>query len=175
MQHVQVIQEMPGPQKTLWLQCLFLFSLVWSVGGNTDAGGRATINEALRRVVDNDIPPGLKLFATGKALKINQMFPDARSVYDCMFDKSKSKWVFWLDTVEAKALDCDAEYSNIVVPTVDTIRSFHLYFIHRTRESKWEILSRKHPSKHAQPCPACQKASSHLQHSTLLDFSAKAL
>ncbi len=39
-----------------------------------------------------------------------------------MFDKTKGKWVPWMDTLEQKPLDSDAEYSNIIVPTVDTVR-----------------------------------------------------
>lgn len=120
--YLQVIEGMPGPQRTLWVQSLFLFSVVWSVGGNTDSNGRAAFNTTLRRVINNDVPESLQVYATGKALKVNQMFPETRSVYDFMFDKSKSKWEYWLNTVESKPLDSDAEYSNIVVPTVDTIR-----------------------------------------------------
>jgi dynein heavy chain, axonemal len=113
---------MPGPQRTLWLQCLFLFALVWSVGGNTDANGRTIFNKYLRSVVSQNVPEEIALFATGKPVKINQMIPETRSVYDFVFDRTKSKWEFWLQTIDSKPLDPDAEYSNIVVPTVDTIR-----------------------------------------------------
>lgn len=43
-----------------------------------------------------------------------------------MFDKSRSKWVPWMDTLESKALDPEAEYSTIIVPTVDTVRYTYL-------------------------------------------------
>lgn len=119
---LQTIAEMPGPQLTLWLQSLFLFSAVWSFGGNTDAAGRGSFNTYLRRLVSNDVPQELAIFATGTPVKISAMMPEAKSVYDYVFDKSKSNWQFWLITVESKPLDPEAEYSNIVVPTVDTIR-----------------------------------------------------
>lgn len=119
---LQVIAEMPGPQRTLWIQSLFLFALVWSVGGNTDGAGRTNFNRHLRSVVNQNVPEELALFATGKPVKINQMIPETRSVYDFVFDKTKSKWEYWLQTIEPKPLHPDAEYSNIVVPTVDTIR-----------------------------------------------------
>lgn len=119
---VQAVADMPGPQRTLWIQNLFLFALVWSVGGNTDAPGRERFNAYLRRLVANDVPSELALFATGEPVRINQMFPESKSVYDFMFDKGKSSWQFWLATIEAKPIDVDAEYSNIVVPTVDTVR-----------------------------------------------------
>ena len=122
-----MIEDMPGPQRTLWVQCLFVFALVWSVGGNTDAAGRTTFNKHLRAVVADAVPDELAIFATGKAVKLNQMCPDTRSVYDFVFDKAKSKWEFWLSTVEAKPLDPAAEYSEIVVPTVDTVRCVPMY------------------------------------------------
>lgn len=43
-----------------------------------------------------------------------------------MFDKSKHKWVPWLETIETKALDPELEYSNIIVTTVDTVRYTYL-------------------------------------------------
>jgi Dynein heavy chain AAA lid domain len=119
---VQVIQEMPGPQRTLWIQSLFLFSLSWSVGGNTDGPGRAQFNTYLRQLVDNNVPEELSLFMDGKRVQINQMIPSSGTVYDYMFDKSKSKWENWLQTIEPKPLSLEAEYSTIVVPTVDTLR-----------------------------------------------------
>jgi dynein heavy chain, axonemal len=119
---LQMIRDMPGPQRTLWIQNLFLIALVWSIGGNTDAGGRDKFNTYLRRLVSNDVPQELAVFATGQPVRINQMFSESKSVYDFVFDKSKSSWQFWLSTVEPKPIDVDAEYSNIVVPTVDTIR-----------------------------------------------------
>ena len=117
-----MVAEMPGPQLTLWIQSLFLFSAVWSLGGNTDAAGRAIFNAYLRRLVRNDVPEELANSAAGAAVKVSSMMPDTKSVYDYVFDKSKSGWQFWLSTIEAKPLDPEAEYSNIVVPTVDTIR-----------------------------------------------------
>lgn len=121
---VQVIDEMPGPQRTLWIQCLFLFSLCWSVGGNTDGAGQETFNSYLRRLVANDVPDELSLFMQGKRVQINQMMPDTRSVYEFVFDKKRNRWEFWLNTAgEQKPPDPQAEYTNIVIPTVDTIRS----------------------------------------------------
>ena len=35
-----VLQELSEAQQATWIQCLFLFALVWSVGGNTDEDGR---------------------------------------------------------------------------------------------------------------------------------------
>lgn len=120
---IQVIENMPGPQRSLWIQCLFLFSLCWSIGGNTNEPGRDLFNSYLRRLVANDVPDEISLFMQGKRVQINQMMPDSRSVYDFVFDRKRNRWEFWLNTVgEQKAPPVDAEYTNIVIPTVDTIR-----------------------------------------------------
>eukprot|EP00892_Ulva_mutabilis_P009854 jgi/Ulvmu1/7240/UM035_0027.1 len=126
-QSPKVIEEMPGPQRTLWIQSLFLFSLCWSVGGNTDAAGRGVFNAYLRRLVANDIPEELSLHMQGKRVQINQMMPDTRSVYDFVFDRSHNRWEFWLNKAgDQKSPPSDAEYTNIVIPTVDTIRYTYL-------------------------------------------------
>lgn len=44
----------------VWVQSLFLFALVWSVGANTDEEGRATFDHTLRKLLINDPPADLK-------------------------------------------------------------------------------------------------------------------
>ena len=121
------VADLPEQQQATWIQCLFLFSLVWSVGGNTDEDGRRKFDVALRRLLANDPPADLKQWITGSALKLTTPFPEGgKLVYDFMFDKGRSKWIPWMDTVESKALDPEAEYSTIIVPTMDTVRYAYL-------------------------------------------------
>jgi len=44
----------------VWVQSLFLFALVWSVGANTDEEGRTTFDHTLRKLLINDPPADLK-------------------------------------------------------------------------------------------------------------------
>ena len=44
----------------VWVQSLFLFALVWSVGANTDEEGRTTFDHMLRKLLINDPPAELK-------------------------------------------------------------------------------------------------------------------
>ena len=44
----------------VWVQSLFLFALVWSVGANTDEEGRTTFDHILRKLLINDPPAELK-------------------------------------------------------------------------------------------------------------------
>ncbi|GFH32737.1 uncharacterized protein HaLaN_32005, partial [Haematococcus lacustris] len=84
----------------------------------------------LRRLLANDPPPDLKPWVTGQPVKVTTQFPEGKLVYDFLFDKDRGKWVPWLDSAAAaaspSALDPEAEYSTIIVPTVDTVRYSYL-------------------------------------------------
>ncbi|KAF6266164.1 dynein heavy chain 9 [Scenedesmus sp. NREL 46B-D3] len=118
--------ELPEQQQSALLQCHFLFSLVWSVGANTDEEGRRTFDGLLRKLLAGDAPPELAEYVTAPEVPVSVQFPEGRLVYDFVLDRSKLKWVPWLDRLESKALDTDAEYSSIIVPTMDTLRYTYL-------------------------------------------------
>lgn len=48
----------------VWVQSLFLFALVWSLGANTDEEGRTTFDRVLRKLLINDPPAELKPYIT---------------------------------------------------------------------------------------------------------------
>ena len=125
----QKIAEMNPNIQKVWIQSIFLFALVWSVGACTDEAGRATFDATLRRLLVGDVPPDLKPWMAGPAVPITQLFPEGKLVYDFTFDKERAKWVPWMDTVskEATVLDPEADFANIIVPTQDTVRSTFLF------------------------------------------------
>ena len=91
-----------------WIDSLFLFSLVWSIGSTGDVDGRVTFNKFLRDLVVGVIPEGFDLVvpAVHEILKC-EMIPDnggANDVYDYMFDKPSCKWKSWIDTIVAEVL-----------------------------------------------------------------------
>lgn len=116
------IQEMNENVVNVWLDSLFLFALVWTVGGNVDDEGRRKFDAALRKLLVNDPPPDLKPYVKSPAQKLTQLFPEGRLVYDFTFDKVKNRWVPWMDTMTEEAIDPEAEYTSIIVPTQDTVR-----------------------------------------------------
>lgn len=122
----KLIEEMNENMQTVWIQSLFLFSLTWSCGANTDGEGRKVFDGMLRRLLVNDTPPDLKPFVKATAVKVTQLFPEGKLMHDFTFDKTRNKWVPWMETVDVKPLDPEAEYSTIVVPTVDTVRYTYL-------------------------------------------------
>ena len=85
------IKDLTEAQQATWIQCLFLFSLVWSVGGNTDEEGRRKFDAILRKLLVNDPPEDLKHYITGTYIKLTTPFPEGKLVYDFVFDKSRSK------------------------------------------------------------------------------------
>ena len=116
------IAEMNINVQNLWIQSIFLFALVWSVGGSTDEEGRKKFDQILRKLLVNDPPPEIKHYVKSPAVPITQLFPEGKLVYDFTFDKNRQKWVPWMETVEVQPLDPEMEYADIIVPTVDTVR-----------------------------------------------------
>lgn len=51
-----------------------------------------------------------------------QLFPEGRLVHDFTFDKSKGKWVPWVELLPDTPIDPEAEYTTIIVQTADTLR-----------------------------------------------------
>eukprot|EP00775_Hariotina_reticulata_P006671 gene6671-6895_t len=119
--------ELPEQQQSTLLQAQFLFSLVWSLGANTDEDGRHRFDTALRQLLKGEAAAAeLTSYITAPEVAIAIPFPEGKLVYDYVLDCSKMKWVPWLDRLEAKALDTEAEYSSIIVPTMDTLRYTYL-------------------------------------------------
>ena len=94
-------------------EAMFLFALVWSVGCTIAA-------EPDRRRFD--------AFLRGRLLAHNAKlkFPAQGLVYDYAWDSSSGKWIEWMDPKAAPSVDPNLPFSEIVVPTADSIRSTYL-------------------------------------------------
>jgi hypothetical protein len=57
-------EQQQATQQATQLQCYFLFSLVWSLGANTDAEGRAVFDGVLRKLLKREPPPEVAAFVT---------------------------------------------------------------------------------------------------------------
>ncbi|KAF5833108.1 hypothetical protein DUNSADRAFT_10689 [Dunaliella salina] len=131
-------RDLTEEQQLNWLTCQFLFALVWSLGGNTDDEGRKRFDFCLRHVLSNDPPPELKVWCTGAPVKVATPFPEGKMVYDFVYDKERGKWVPWMDTIESKKISPEAEYSTIIVSTVDTVR--YTYLLDRLVQHNMHVL-----------------------------------
>ncbi|KAF4320280.1 hypothetical protein JM18_005063 [Phytophthora kernoviae] len=91
------------------VESLFLFSLIWSVGATGNDAGRDRFDAYLRQeIIGNDV---------------KKPIPEAGQVYDYSFDLTKETWVPWLQTIPTFTIDSTASFSELVVPTSDSVRS----------------------------------------------------
>jgi dynein heavy chain len=94
------------------IEAVFVFALVWSVGCTTNEVGRLSFDSFLRH----------ECFAN----KMTWPFPKAGSVYDYIFIMESKKWIKWMDIIDKYEVDPKLSFSEIVVPTTDTVRNSYL-------------------------------------------------
>ncbi|NXA07095.1 DYH3 protein, partial [Sapayoa aenigma] len=116
-------ESMSSQHITSWLQSLFLFALVWTLGGIIDADSRKKFDFFYRNLLmgtneENPRPKSVKL------TKAN-IFPEKGSVYDFYFHKhGRGKWHMWMDyiTKEEQVISPGAKVSELIIPTMETAR-----------------------------------------------------
>ncbi|CAH1793738.1 unnamed protein product [Owenia fusiformis] len=116
-------ETLSSQQITLWLQGLFLFSLVWTVGGTIDGPSRLKFDTFFRHLIsgtddDNPKPKSVKLTKSNS-------FPERGTVYDYCFEKKSSgQWIDWMDTLNRDTLGIpkDANVSDLIIQTNETAR-----------------------------------------------------
>ncbi|XP_030634236.1 dynein heavy chain 1, axonemal [Chanos chanos] len=120
--------QRPPPQEKL--SCLkeliepwFIFSLIWSVGATGDAPSCQRFSAWLRAKMAQE--------------KIRLCFPEEGLVYDYRLDDAgisnleedeedskerKVRWVSWMEYAQDVIITPETSYSDIIVPTADTVR-----------------------------------------------------
>lgn len=93
------------------LKPFFLFSLIWSVGATSDNDGRVKFSSWLRSQM--------------LQLKIEGM-PDDGLVHDYKYIPENNSWVNWTQQLEEFVISPRAIPSEVIVPTIDTIRNSYL-------------------------------------------------
>ncbi|CAG0920877.1 unnamed protein product [Notodromas monacha] len=135
--HENQLETFHGVAALNWMQCLFLFSVVWSMGAILIGESRLKFDEFFRQLIlgFNLAHPKPKSFK----LQRNQLFPETGTVFDFVFErKDAGHWVGWIDTVNKKSLQIppNAKVSELLIPTDETARQ--QYFLKL-------LLSRKKP------------------------------
>nr|AML30857.1 axonemal inner arm dynein heavy chain 1 [Marsilea vestita] len=115
-------EKMDANVKVLWIDCIFLFALVWSLGASIDIADRSKFDLLLRKLIANQPPEEYKAYIIAPARKVAAPFPDGKLVYDFVFRKDRGKWAIWMDLVDDSALPSDSEFYKILVPTPDSTR-----------------------------------------------------
>uniref|UniRef100_A0A8C3EWU4 Dynein axonemal heavy chain 3 n=1 Tax=Corvus moneduloides TaxID=1196302 RepID=A0A8C3EWU4_CORMO len=116
-------ESLSNQQITSWLQALFLFALVWTIGGIIDADSRRKFDSFFRNLLngmneENPRPKNVKL-------NKNNIFPEKGSVYDFYFHKrGHGQWHMWTDciTKEEQVIAPGAKVSELIIPTMETAR-----------------------------------------------------
>ncbi|XP_053412126.1 dynein axonemal heavy chain 3 [Nycticebus coucang] len=121
-------ESLSSQQIFLWLQGLFLFSLVWTLASTINADSRKKFDMYFRNLImgmDNNHP-------RPKSVKLtkNNIFPEKGSIYDFYFVKQGGgHWDIWTEyiTKEEENIPAGAKISELIIPTMETARqSFFL-------------------------------------------------
>uniref|UniRef100_A0A1I8HSD8 Dynein axonemal heavy chain 7 n=1 Tax=Macrostomum lignano TaxID=282301 RepID=A0A1I8HSD8_9PLAT len=128
------VAAMEAKQARSWLEGIFLFSFVWSVGASTDEAGRCGFDRLAR-----ELATGGMTEETRNRLALSDavdpplepylcQFPTKDTVYDYRFVKEGlGRWEPWSAALQdLPPIAKDAEFNEIIVPTVDTVRYTHL-------------------------------------------------
>ncbi|KAG1667277.1 hypothetical protein FOA52_012566 [Chlamydomonas sp. UWO 241] len=115
---------------------VFVFSLIWSIGGSTDNKGRAKFSDFVRKLLDQSVDksPARTDFDLGAGLeievpdfKLSAPIPKEGSVYDFVFEQGpKCGWTHWMDTTKVEPPPESATFNEIIIPTIDTVRYAYL-------------------------------------------------
>jgi dynein heavy chain len=113
------------------LEPLFLFALVWGVGGAINGDSRTKFDEFLRQLLAGTVEGHVK----PKSLKFakNTVFPERGLVFDFFFKTDTQAWALWSDAIESGSLPANASPTTVIVPTIETVRQgffFDLYLTH---------------------------------------------
>ncbi|XP_044191900.1 dynein axonemal heavy chain 3 isoform X1 [Thunnus albacares] len=121
-------QNMSSQQITMWLQGLFLFAAVWTLGGTITGDSRKKFDVFYRNLImgmDDEYPRPKSI-----KLKKNNIFPERGTVYDYYFHKDgQGRWNVWTDSItnEENMIPAGANVSDLIIPTMETARQ--LFFL----------------------------------------------
>ncbi|ESO89088.1 hypothetical protein LOTGIDRAFT_210054 [Lottia gigantea] len=121
-------EALSSQQIFLWLQGLFIFSLIWTIGATITGESRKQFDVFFRNLIggtnaDHPKPKSIKL------TKSNSI-PEKGSIYDYCFEKKSSgTWTDWMDTVPkgSMGIAANAKVSDLIITTMETLRQ--TYFL----------------------------------------------
>ncbi|KAI8840277.1 hypothetical protein BC829DRAFT_446998 [Chytridium lagenaria] len=113
------------------LECRFIFSLVWSIGGSIDSPSQVKFDAFFRQTL-NGLPNAVRLPIPNE---------EGNTVYDYVFETGRTdKWTLWLNTIEHIPIPMDAEFSDIIIPTKDTARYSYLMELLVTHDKPYLLV-----------------------------------
>ncbi|KAL3142803.1 hypothetical protein ABBQ38_003102 [Trebouxia sp. C0009 RCD-2024] len=107
----------------LWVESLFVFSVVWSLGATGDTEGREAFDTFFRQIMSGAIPAGYEEYIPKNHPRLTApMMPSSSSVYNFTFNKDRAEWQAWSDTLPSATIPAGSDFSDIIVPTQDSAR-----------------------------------------------------
>nr|XP_026485669.1 dynein heavy chain 3, axonemal [Vanessa tameamea] len=122
---------------TVWLQCTFIFSLLWGLCATINGESRKGFDTFFRKLLDgnNNTYPKPKSFKLNK----NQLFLDKDTLFDYVYDKrNNGTWIPWVDLEKEVPLSPTAKVNDIIILTNEN--ACLRYFVSKMVKSKIPIL-----------------------------------
>jgi dynein heavy chain len=94
------------------LEGVFMFSLIWSMCCTVNAQSRKMFDAFLRAEMNSN--------------NMKYLLPKEGTMYDYNFDVTSGQWVSWNDTVDPYRYDSRLSYSELIIPTKDSISYTYL-------------------------------------------------
>ncbi|XP_065834129.1 dynein axonemal heavy chain 7-like [Oscarella lobularis] len=121
-------------QTVAYVEGVFFFSFVWSLGASIGIDGRlkfdAFLKEIMKGALSNETREKFHVLETLGAAEKPPVcpFPDEETVYDYKFVKEDmGRWELWFDQIRnPEPIPKDVNVNLIIVPTVDTVRYTYL-------------------------------------------------
>ena len=101
-----------------------IFAHIWSIGVALDEIARPKFDVFFQDILLNeDVNAKYKLdLPNFEVKKIGVKLGEFKSLFDLYFDREKLSWINWLKTMPPFVVPKDVTYSQMIVPTIDSIR-----------------------------------------------------
>jgi len=92
---------------------IFFFAIIWSIGITCKEDGRSKFDAYIRELITE--------------MPIDHHVPKEGLIYDYYFDMEKENdWIKWDNLLSYPSLDQKASYTDIIIPTIDSVRYTHI-------------------------------------------------
>ncbi|XP_069555029.1 dynein axonemal heavy chain 7 [Brachyistius frenatus] len=113
-----------------WLEGIFVFCLVWSVGASCDDSGREKFDLLVREALNGPLSEntlarhGIIATVAAPPKQLTIPLPAEGTIYQYRFIKEgPGMWELWTDTLKtASPISKDMQFNEIIVPTENTVR-----------------------------------------------------
>lgn len=118
--------KIPGNADEICMNAL-VFSFIWGIGAQIDESTRPLYDIFLQEIIageDVNTKHTLELEQYTEPIKFKtNLGSDYQSLFDLSFIVDECRWLNWMKTVPAYEVPVGEPYTNVIVPTIDSIRT----------------------------------------------------